>query len=94
MSGQNPMDAQDLLSELLKLAQSLGISIRTAEACSDHAGALVRLKGKEVLFLDPSADLADRIDATAAALAGRPELQDHFLVPQVRSAIDRAAAKP
>lgn len=88
------MDDQDLLSELLELAQSLGIGVRTAEACSDGGGTLVRLKGQEVLFLDPSADLADRIDAAAAALAGRPELEDRFLVPEVRSAIERATPKP
>jgi hypothetical protein len=44
-----------------------------------------------VLFVEDSAELADRIDAVAAALAGRAELADRFLLPEVRAAIERAA---
>ena len=93
LSGQWTMDAQDLLDALLELAQTLGITVRTADAGSTQGGALVRLKGREVLFLEASADLADRIDAVAAALAGRAELVDRFLLPEVRAALERASPK-
>jgi hypothetical protein len=88
------MDAGDLLAALLDLARSCGIAVRTAEAGSSQAAALVRLKGQEVLFVDPSADPADQIDAVAAALADRPELADRFLLPEVRAALERAAPRP
>jgi hypothetical protein len=76
---------------LLELVESLGITVRTAQTGSAQAAALVRLKGREVLFMEASAALADRIDAVAAALAGRAELADRFLLPEVRAAIERAA---
>lgn len=88
------MDPSDLLTALLELAQSLGISIRTGQAGSAQAASLVRLKGRDVLFLDPSAELADRIDAVASSLANRPELAERFLMPEVRAALDRAAGGP
>ena len=85
------MDGQDLLAALLELAESLGIAVRTVQTGSPQAAALVRLKGREVLFVEDSTELADRIDAVAAALAGRAELADRFLLPEVRAAIERAA---
>jgi hypothetical protein len=84
------MDAGDLLTALLDLAQELGIAVRTVETGSGRAASLVRLKGREVLFVDCSADLDDRIEAVAAALWERPELADRFLLPEVRAAIERA----
>ena len=88
------MDADELLAALLELAQSLGIALRTVDTGSAQAAALARLKGQEVLFLEVSADPADRIDAVAAILAERPGLAERFLLPEVRAAIDRAAHKP
>ena len=88
------MDAARQLGALLNLIESLGITIRRAPAAGDGedhpGGALVRLKGKQILFLDPTASLADQISAAAAALRGRPELEDRFLPPEIRAAIEGA----
>ncbi len=88
------MDASDQLERLIDLCEELGIAIRKAPAGSElgasghPGGAVVRLKGAEILFLDTTASLADQIAATASALAGRSEIEDRFLPPEIRDLID------
>lgn len=83
------MDEYAQLRMLLEVAESTGIAIRRGPADEGHpGGALVRLGGKEMLFLDPTASVADRIAVVAAALKGRPEVADRFLPPEVRRLID------
>jgi hypothetical protein len=53
-------------------------------------GALVRLRQREMLLLNPSASTADQIAAVAGALRGRAELADRFLPPELRELIDGA----
>ena len=86
-------DAQ--LRALLDLAESIGIRVRRApppgqvEGVGDHpGGALVRLRDQEMLFVDPAAPLADRVDMVAAALRGRKELEDVFLPPALRELLE------
>ncbi len=89
------MDEYAQLRALLDLAESLGVEVRRTpsalpgEAASGHpGGAMVKLRGKEILFLDPDAAVAERIEAAASALRGRPELEDVFLPPEIRQLID------
>ena len=56
LSGQAGMDAEGLLAALLELAESLGIAVRTVQTGSVQAASLVRLKGRDVLFLEASAE--------------------------------------
>ncbi len=88
------MDAEDKLSGLVEIAKSLGIEIRLVDTAGNarDGGALVRLKGREIIFLDVSAPLADRADTVARALAGRNELERHFLSPEIREAIEQATS--
>ena len=94
------MEPQTQLSVLLDLAEEIGIAVRRVPAAGDDpehpGGALVRLAEREVLFLDPTAAVADQIDAVAAALrgpsaGGRAELRDRFLPPEIRQLIDGEA---
>jgi hypothetical protein len=89
------MDPPELLAALIDLAEALGIEIRRAPpgtgSSGGPAGALVRLKGKEILFLDPIAAVPDQISVVAGALAGRAELQDRFLPPKIRQCLDEAS---
>jgi len=91
------MDLDAKLSMLLDLAESLGIETRRMPAAGDSGdhpgGALVRLKGREILFLNGEASLADQIDAAAAALTGRKELENRFLPPEIRQALDDASGR-
>ena len=89
------MEPPELLAALIDLAEAVGIEIRRAPPGAGSgggpAGALVRLKGKEILFLDPIAAVADQISVVAGALAGRAELEDRFLPPKIRQCLDEAA---
>ena len=91
------MEPQTQLNALIDLAESLGITVRRVPSAGGVSGerpggALVRLRGKEMIFLDPSAGVADRIDVVAAALRGRGELADKFLPPEIRELIDGLSA--
>lgn len=82
------MDLTNRLESLLNVAEQIGVDIR-AEPMGGDGGGLCHLKGKPVLFVDTSADLATRYDRTLAALAPMTELDDHYLLPEVRDDIDR-----
>jgi len=85
------MQDHDLLAELLDLAKDAGLVLRRMPAESEDAergGSLVKLKGVEVLFLNESATPAAQIDAIAAALKGRPTIENRFLPPEVRQCIE------
>ena len=90
------MDPQAQLDALIDLAEAVGIAVRrvaTGGADAHSGGALVRLKGREVIFLDAMAATADQLDVVAAALHGRAELEDQFLPPQLRERIDAAGGR-
>ena len=87
------MDGNTLLSELLDLLQDCGVTVRVMPPAADGehgGGSLVRLRHKEVFFLNEAAPVAEQVRALAAALRGRAELQDRFLPPELREALDAA----
>jgi hypothetical protein len=85
-------DPDSTLEALMDLARELGLTLRRAPGAlveSDHpGGALVRLKGAEILFLNPQASTADQIDVLARALRARPELEGRFLRPDLRELLE------
>ena len=85
-------DLHTTLAGLLELAESLGISVRMVSGRADPSaaagGALVRLRDKEMILLERDASPADQVAAVAAALHGREELDDMFLMPDLRELID------
>ena len=89
------MDAEAKLRALLDLAESVGITVRRVSVADDgdrSGGALVRLHGRAMLFIDPNAPVGDRLAVAAAALKGRSEIEDRFLPPELRRLIDEASA--
>lgn len=78
----------DKLRIMLELLQECGVTVRQAPPDGESAGALVRLRGQEVLFLDSSAGIDEQIELLAQALRGRGELEDRFLLPEIREALD------
>ena len=86
------MDDMAKLSAMLDLAEELGLAVRpmpaSAQGEDTSAGAVVRLRGKEVVFLDASAAAAEQIAVLASALRGRGELQQRFLPPEIRQLLD------
>ena len=86
------MDDYVKLSALTDLAESLGVTIRRIPSSGggDHpGGAVVKLKGKEVVFLDPTATGGDQVDVLVECLRGHDELQDRFLAPEIRELLER-----
>ncbi|MFW6061931.1 MAG: hypothetical protein ACOC93_03900, partial [Planctomycetota bacterium] len=65
------MDSSETLRALLGIAEEIGIQVRLAPATAEWGGApggtRVRLKGREILFLNTSAPLADQLEAAAVA---------------------------
>jgi len=82
------MDLGQRLENLLTVAEEIGVDVR-AEPMGGDGGGLCRLKGKLVLFVDTSADLATRYDRTLTAVAPLPELDQRYLPPEVRDDVDR-----
>ena len=83
------MDDHAKLRILLDLAESVGLAVRSAPPADDgSAGALVKLKGREILFLDTRSSPADQMDVVAAALHGRDEVEAMYLQPEIRDVID------
>jgi hypothetical protein len=81
------MDLSTRLEALLTLAEHVGIDVR-AEPMGGTGGGLCRLRGKRVLFVDTAADLEIRYEKTLNALAPLPELETHFLTPEIRRDIE------
>ena len=87
------MDTSDQLEYLTQLAQQLGLEVRFLDGSGrpdQPGGAVVKLKGREILFIDSSASLLDQVEAAADFLNGRPELADMYLPPVIR---DRLSAE-
>jgi len=93
------MDTSQQLERLIDLAGQLAVDVRRGPlqtAAGDSpvgsGGAVVRLRGRQIVFLDSLSPLADQIAVLASALAGKQELNDRFLRPEIRELID--AARP
>jgi hypothetical protein len=81
------MDLGSRLEVLLTLADEIGLDVR-AEAMGGEGGGLCVLKGRRVLFVDTSADLATRYERTLAGMAKLPDLDGRFVMPEVRRDLD------
>jgi hypothetical protein len=85
------MDAAGQLVALTDLAAELGIQVRHVPMSDDDdGGAYVRLRGKEILFLNTAAAPERQVAALAKALAGHRELQDRFLPPEIRLLLENS----
>lgn len=83
------MDEETTLNQLLELAESMEIDVRSAPPASDFGsespgGAVVTLKGRRVVFLRAAAAPAEQIGVLAAALRGLDALEDIYLPPRLR----------
>jgi hypothetical protein len=88
------MDDASLLSTLLDLTEELGISVRIISQAGDSTehpgGSVVRLKGKEVVFLNSAASSVEQAVVVAEALSGHDEMQQRYLAPEIRQLIEQA----
>ncbi|MFP4140548.1 MAG: hypothetical protein ACOCVI_02015 [Planctomycetota bacterium] len=85
------MDPYSAITELAELAEQVGLPVRispAADASSHPGGAVVRLRGQDVLFLDPAASTADQLAVLVGALRDHPGLDDRFVKPSLRDIIE------
>ncbi len=85
------------LAELLSLAEAWGVELRAIPATDGapngrSAGAFVCLKGRDVLFMDPTAPVADQIALVVEALQGREEIEKCFVKPAIRDLLTGPSA--
>jgi hypothetical protein len=78
---------QPSIEDLIQLAEQVGIEVRR-EPMAGASGGLCRLKGRRVLFLDSSADLATQADQCLRGLAQVPEIDGVYVRPDLRARID------
>ena len=85
------MNLEDRLSTLLRLAEQLGIHVRY-EAMDGVGGGLCVLAKRRVLFVDTSAELEVRYERILGELADLTELDELYVVPEIREEIDARRA--
>ena len=81
------MTDRDLQRELLALLPRLDIELR--HMGGDMEGGLVCLRGRRVLFLNPSLSESRQLD-----LLCREDLSRLFLLPAVRARLETGAGQP
>ena len=89
-------DEQNLLRLLEEYVARCGLELRceslaNKEDQTQARGGLCTLHERRVVFLDPRAPVPERIATVAAALASL-DLEDMFLPPLVRRAVEAAKA--
>ena len=81
------MNSQDLLDQLVELLGQLDIEVRRADL-GGSGGSLVTLRGKQVLFVDTSADPDDQLQRLAPDIARLPALEEVYMIPELREFIE------
>ncbi len=86
------MDEHAKLAAMIDLANSLNVTVRRTSrpgGSPDRPGGdFVRLKGKEIVFLDPTASPTDQIAVLAEVLREKKQLQQTFLPPELRELLE------
>jgi len=80
---------QDQIDECVRLAEQLGVQVRR-EVLGGAGGGLCRIRGRPVLILDATADLAAQLDQCLTGLANLPEIDSVYVRPDLRARLERA----
>lgn len=83
------MEWEEIETELIALAERLDIEVRHVRY--EGEGGLCLIRGKEVLAVNDSLDRPDRVVFMARALAAVPEIEGVYMVPEIRSLLDKYA---
>jgi hypothetical protein len=85
------MDQTAQLEEILSVCDKLGVLVRLAPL-GGEGGGLCRIKGRTVLFVDSAADVGTRLQRAVEAVAELDGIDEQYLPPELREAIDRVRA--
>lgn len=79
------------LDRLLQAVETLGIEVRHVNL-DGSGGGFCAIKGKRVLFVDADADGATQYDSAVGEIAQIPEIDQLYIIPEVREDLERARA--
>ena len=82
------MDIESKLAELLDLSSKMGLEVR-AERLGGSGGGMCKLKGKSIVFVDLDAEPEARYEHLLAAFVNLSELDEMYLLPEIRSDLER-----
>ncbi|MBI9016691.1 MAG: hypothetical protein JEZ07_05445 [Phycisphaerae bacterium] len=82
------MEENEILDNLLDLAEQLKLEIRRGKL-GGAGGGLCKFKGSQVLFVDEDASDEDSIDSIAEALSGIKEVENMYILPQIREILEK-----
>lgn len=83
------MEWEEIENELTALAERMDIEIRHVRY--EGEGGLCLIRGREVLAVNDSLDTPDRVVVMARALAAVPEIENVYMVPEIRSFLSKYA---
>lgn len=83
------MGMTSTFTELIEVAQRIGISVRHAKL-GGTGGGMAKVKGTRQLFIDLDAMPEDQLEQTLHALAGLEEIDAVFIRPDVRKLLEDA----
>ena len=81
------MDEQKILKTLVDLLEANRVKVRK-ELLEDGSGGLCRIGKERILFLDSRALPSDQAETCAAAFAEVVDLDNIYLLPEVREFIE------
>lgn len=81
------MNDQQILEELISLLESKGVIIRS-EPLGGTGGALCKLKGQTIFFVDTQASSGAAAVICAAAVAELVDIENVYILPGIREFIE------
>ena len=85
------MDWAGIESALCEVAEKLEVEVRHVRY--EGEGGLCVIRGKRVLAVNDSLDTPDRVAVMAKALACVPGIEDVYIVPEVRTLLEKYGAE-
>jgi hypothetical protein len=82
------LDIENKLAVILEACSKLGLEVRP-ERLGGEGGGLCKLKGKSIVFIDLDAEPEVRYERLISGLAHLAQVEELFLVPEVRADLER-----
>ncbi|NLE28476.1 MAG: hypothetical protein GX629_02255, partial [Phycisphaerae bacterium] len=82
------MDIENKFAALLEVCSKLAMEVRP-ERLGGSGGGICKLKGKSIVFIDLDSEPELRYDRLVADLAKIPQIDTIFLLPEIRTDMER-----
>ncbi|MFA5866289.1 MAG: hypothetical protein WC975_16580 [Phycisphaerae bacterium] len=82
------MDIENKLAALLEACSKLSLEVRP-DRLGGSGGGICKLKGKSIVFIDLDAEPETRYERLVIDLAGFPQIDDLYLLPEIRTDMEK-----